>query len=147
TAIAGHVVQGVQHATDALPLVDKPPLVLRKRNRQGLTQHRHRCVPPVAEAYPDGKLIALREVDLTGYRNVTLFSAIEFPVHFEVVMQVLPAIARAHEAARSAGETAITSQRQKRAVFPGHQSLSPRNVDLHGRVVPSSYLQVRCKKK
>src|SRR5262249_28882631 len=32
---------------------------------------------------------------------------------------------------------------QKRIVFPGHQRLSPGNVDLHGRVVPSAYLQVR----
>src|SRR5215831_2394567 len=83
-----------------------------KRSCQRLEQLRGRAL--VASTKPKGncKFASVRQIHFRGQRDVAVLGSREFPVHLEMVHQVLPAIAEADVADRSPGETAAACHEQ-----------------------------------
>ena len=65
------------------------------------------------------------QVHLTHDRDVAVGGRAVLPVHPEVVLQVLPAIACAHKPARSPCKAAVRRHRERYRVVPGQQHARP----------------------
>src|SRR5262249_541748 len=125
TAIAADVIQRGHGAVYAVPLVNELFPVLVEGYRKRLGKNRSGCVPPVAERYSDGELIIAGEIDLSHHGDVAVLGAIKLPVHLEIVVKVLPSVAKAYETAGGSGEAGIASYGKMCAVLPGCQYLPP----------------------
>src|SRR5947209_6421439 len=130
SVIAAQMAQLIHALRDSLPLVDEFCAVLRIRESQRLRKNRGGCVQPVAEGDANGELTAFAEIDLRHYGHIAVLGALKFPVHGEVVVDVLPAIAEAHKAAGGAPEVMVASHCQPRAVLPGKQYVPSGNFRL-----------------
>src|SRR5215831_10071727 len=111
----------MQSFADALPLIDEFFPVLLEGNRQRLIQHGNGCVPAIAERHADGELAATGKVDLSRNGDVAVFGAIKLPVHFEIVVKILPSVAGSDEAAGGASKAAVAPYGKMCAVLPGGQ--------------------------
>src|SRR6185312_4335272 len=147
SAIAAHFFERMQIAANALPLIDEPALVLLVRQRKRLLEYRRGCVHAVAKSKSDGEFVALREIDFADDRNVAVLRAIVFPIQFEVVVQILPAIAGAHKTAGRAREARTCVQSKISIVLPCHQNVPAGKVHLHGRIVPPANIKMRSEQK
>src|SRR4029077_1906087 len=76
-----------------------------KRVRQRLEQLDGRALVAAAKCNGDGEFAAAWKIYFASQRDVALLGGAEFPIHFEIVHHVLPAIAEADIANRSARET------------------------------------------
>ena len=102
----------------------------------------------VPQSNCDCEFISALKIDFTGQRNVSILSGAEFPVHVEITHQVLPTVASADVADRTARKTgiaadyevkasALRAEQFVRADFttpPGITHAIPRNVRRQQRV-------------
>ncbi len=96
-----------------------------------------------AEGQRQRELACARQIELAGERHVAIVGQVELPVHFEVVVQVGPAIAKAHVSATAPGERYRSSQCRPGIALAGHQHVvSGHRVEI-GRVAGAAYFQVR----
>src|SRR5438105_2573980 len=95
--IAANVHQRSQRAADALPLIHEFFAMLMKRYRQGLRKYGRGRVHAVAKRDANGEFMAFAEVNLADHSHVAVFCAVKLPIHGEIVVQVLPAVAEANK--------------------------------------------------
>jgi len=78
--------------------------------------------------------IAARQVDLARQRNIAVERAREAPVHQEVAVEVLPAVAGADEAAGGLREAGIGGEGEMRRALPRDEDLAVGNLQPLARV-------------
>ena len=100
--VAGKVEFGIHDG--ALPLANIRFAMRLKRLCQRLEQLRRRALVTATKRNGDCEFTVVREIDLAGQCDVALLGCLKFPVHFEVMHQVLPAVAKADIAHGSARE-------------------------------------------
>ena len=83
------------------------------------------------------------QIDLAHHRNVAVHRRTELPIHLEVLLQVLPAVARAHKPAAHAHEPATCRHRQRPLVLPCQQNLVSSEVERPRRVTSAAAIQMR----
>ncbi len=113
----------------ALPLFDKPLAQLRVRRRQRTHRLLHRSVASLADAdrhreLARGSGFVLCAADFAHRRHVAIRGGPKLPIHFEVLHQVLPAVARTHKPATQAAETAARTHCQRPLVLPRQHCLA-----------------------
>src|SRR6266446_2432308 len=121
TAVITLLPQRYERAADSLPLLNKAAAVMGVGHRQGLRQDGGSGMRSVAKSHAQSELGALGQVNLRHHRHVTVLGPVKLPVHLHVVVQVLPAVAEAHEPAGAAQESVVAAQSQVSIVFPGQQ--------------------------
>ena len=129
--------------TSALPLAQIPHPLLGERGGERLQEVGASALRSATEADTQRELHSFREINLPYQGDVAVPRLVEFPVHFEVGHQVLPAITEFDIADGPAREIRRATERHV-DVFPScldelasTQSTQPR------RVVPSRPLHVR----
>ena len=81
--------------------------------------------------------------DLAHDGDIAVERGAELPVHFEVVVQVLPAVAGAHVAAAGAAEAAAAGHGQRHFVSPGNGDTFAGNIRQARVVAHAAALQMR----
>jgi len=101
----------------------------------------------VAETDGDAEVQRMAVVDLSGERNIAVERGPEFPVHGEIVVQILPAIALADITATGAAESAIGNHGNRGAArfvgLPGQQRLLACKIDNAARIPHAAAINVR----
>src|SRR5262249_44283178 len=92
-AVAGLMGIRVQRFTSARPRIDTLLPVVREGGGQRLIKGSVGGVLAVSKRDGDGELVAGGKIDFSHDSDIAVFSAIELPVHFEIVVQVLPSVA------------------------------------------------------
>src|SRR5215470_11894353 len=87
--------------------------------------------------------LSVADVNFSHYGDIAVFSAVEFPIHFEVVVQILPAVAGADKAAGTSSKSAIAPDRHVSIVLPCQQNLAPGNLHLSRRIAKPAHLKMR----
>src|SRR5437764_13694341 len=105
--IAGKFSQRFQFLVHPLPLLDKSLLIARKGQSKHLGKNCRGGMVALAEGNAQGKFISFAEIDFAHHRNVAAFGAVKLPIHFEITMQILPAIAFADKTTGASGKTAV----------------------------------------
>ena len=77
-----------------------------------MEQFRNRALVTSTKRNSDRKFSAVRQIDFAGQRDVAVLSGLKFPVHFEIVHQVLPTVAETDVTDRSPRETAAACHEQ-----------------------------------
>ena len=96
-----------------------------------------------AERHPEGEFAAVIEINLPGEGDIPIPSAVVFPIHFQVVGQIGPAVAAAYITAGKLAELALRPDRKIRVVTIGEQEAPPFGLNDLSIVVPASYFQMR----
>ena len=96
----------------ALPLPNIGFAMNIERFRQRLQQLRHSALVTPAQSNRDRKFIAVLKIDFPGQRNVAVLRGRKFPVHFEIIHQILPTVARPDIANRPPQKSAAASHDQ-----------------------------------
>src|SRR5215468_12339876 len=87
--------------------------------------------------------LSITAINFSHRCDVAVFRAVELPIHFEVVIQVLPAVAGADKAAGTSSKSAIAPDRHVSIVLPCQQNLAPGNLHLSRRIAKPAHLKVR----
>src|SRR5215468_12381637 len=87
--------------------------------------------------------LSIAAVNFSHYGNIAVFRAVELPIHFEVVVQVLPAVAGADKAAGTSSKSAIAPDRHVSIVLPCQQDMASGNLHLSRRIAKPAHLKVR----
>src|ERR1700724_96079 len=69
----------------------------------------------VPQSNCDCEFISALKIDFTGKRNISILSGAEFPVHLEIIHQVLPTVTRADIADRTPRKTSIAADYEVKA--------------------------------
>src|ERR1700677_3869764 len=96
-----------------MPLLVEAFQVLIKGSRDCTQSRGQGRVMPFSESDRNYKFPVVADVDLAGQRDISVGRGTELPVHFEVVHQVLPAVAPADKAATSASEATTRRHDQR----------------------------------
>src|SRR6185437_6962827 len=80
--------------------------------RERLQQLRHSALVTSAEGNRDRKFITVLKIDFSSESNVTVLGGRKFPVHFEIIHQVMPTVARTNIADRPPQKSAAASHYQ-----------------------------------
>ncbi len=94
----------------ALPLADIFLALLGERNGQRLQELSRGALHAVSERNAEGEFHPPRQINLSRQRDVAVLSLFKFPVHFEIVHQVLPAIAVANVADGAPREIGLAAE-------------------------------------
>ncbi len=134
----------------ALPLADVAVQAGGERGGQRAEGCRQGGVVAFAEADGEHELsgagrgrAAAREVDLAHEGNVAVGGRAVLPVHAEIVLEILPAVAGADKAAGSAGEAAGGGHGERVDAVPGKQGAGAGDVDNAGRVACAAAAEMR----
>ncbi len=87
------------------------------------------------------------QVDLAHHRHIPVRRRPKLPIHFQVLHQVLPAVARAHKPAAHPREPAARRHRQRPLVLPRQQHIVPGEVHRPSRVPRPAAIQMRRQKR
>src|ERR1700674_1288375 len=142
-AIAGDLVQTPDLLPHPLPLLNEPGPGERERHGQRLTEAGNGGVETITKSDANCEFIALAEINFSHHGDVAILSAVKFPIHFEIVVQILPSVAGADTTAGRAEKAVITPQSQMRVFLPRDQHLASDNFHFLRRVAPAPNVQMR----
>src|SRR3984957_17799838 len=119
--------QSIRSASPA-PLQNKPLETVIERCAESSQSCRQGGVMPFAKRDRDHKLAVHADVNLAGQRDIAVSRRTEFPVHCEVIHQVLPAVAASYIATTGAAESAISRHDERKAVLRSQQDTFARQI-------------------
>src|ERR1700744_3823359 len=97
----------------------------------------------LAKSDAEGEVAGAARGDLAHDGDIAIERGAEFPVHAEVLFEILPAVAGTHKSAAGAGETAAAGHGQRHAVAPGDDAALAGHIDDARAVVSASSFEVR----
>ena len=141
-AVPGGLSQGEAFGRSP-PLDAEMPQRRLERRHKRLEQVRDRTVPRVAERQADGERAGPGDVDLGGDSDIAVVRGVELPIHFQVVVQVGPAVVDGHVAAGASHDRRGGAKRHPRAALERDDDRAGFGVENLRVVVPAADLQMR----